>query len=1223
MRRFVVFCCVAAISFSLQAQKSLPVQYPSLLWEITGKGLSRPSYLFGTMHVSSKMAFHLSDSFYHALSNCDVVALELNPHLWQRDMMRMETGRQQIADYMKNSSASYVNEKSFRLEKYEDNLRTALTEDPLLINGLLYRTFQTQADYEENTYLDLYIYQTGRKLGKQAGGVEDYYETEKTVLEAYQDMAKEKMRKKPDTDGEPEYEIQRKIQDAYRSGNLDLLDSLEKITFNSPAYLEKFLYKRNEIQAYSIDTILQKHSLFVGVGAAHLPGKRGVIELLRQKGYHLRPIPMQDRDAEKKDTIDQLRVPVSFRQVYTADSTISMLLPGPLYKRSDSRALANSSWQYADMDNGTYYMLTRVNTRAAFLGQPVPVVLKKVDSLLYENIPGKIIRKTAIVRNGYPGFDITNRTRRGDLQRYHILVTPFEVLVFKMSGNDNYVSGKEADTFFNSIAIRPLQQGWVQYQPPQGGFTVRLPQQPHVFLNTSNTDRVPRWEYAAVDSAVNQSYAVWKKDVHNYYFLEEDTFDLALVEESVKRAELVEKQLQRKALKKEGYEALDMLFVLKGGGRLRALAVLQGPHYYLLLSRNGNPATEQAFFNSFHFTGFRYAPPALYTDTVLHFSVQTPVQPVLDSNLVKMVNATTSDEFLDQIRDHYTYWPLEKYAGFKNDTTGEAVLVRVKQYPKYFYSKDSATFWKTELDGRRQTDWVVKSKTPVTLYPGCSGYKMELRDTNTVRKMMVYSLLKDNRLYRVYALTDTVAGESSFIRGFFDSFRPDEKNFGPSVFENKKDRFFADYNSPDSVTRKKARSAISSVYFGATALDQVMQAIGQLKYGDKDYFELKSRWITELGFIKDSCCTGKVLQHLAALYNNTADTSYFQNEVLRALAHLRTKESYQLLKTLLVQDPPVFEDDYGYSALFNTFKDSLALTRSLLPDVLQLSTLEDYRLPVVRLLSRMADSGYLHEKDYESYYNKLYFDAKIELKRQQNRDERLMEKQDGDEDDDDDDNRRQRTASDVLEDYATLLIPFYGKNPAVNKYFDKLLQSKNPTVQLTAAAMLVQNRQPVPDSLLQSLAAKDAYRARLLKKLETAKQPALFPSHYRQQEMLARSVLLNDKSADRFAAIELLGKQQVKTKEQAGWVYCYKYKLKKEDDWKIGLSGIQPLDTREVSSNDLLVSMTDKKLKADVPVNEQVQEQLKKLLFAKHKSAEAFFEDNSYARMGREYLDRD
>src|SRR5215813_10479275 len=77
-------------SFS-QTTKIKADKYPSLLWEITGNGLSKPSYLFGTMHVSSKMVFHLSDSFYLGIKNADVVALETNPESWQEDMDKYET----------------------------------------------------------------------------------------------------------------------------------------------------------------------------------------------------------------------------------------------------------------------------------------------------------------------------------------------------------------------------------------------------------------------------------------------------------------------------------------------------------------------------------------------------------------------------------------------------------------------------------------------------------------------------------------------------------------------------------------------------------------------------------------------------------------------------------------------------------------------------------------------------------------------------------------------------------------------------------------------------------------------------------------------------------------------------------------------------------------------------------------------------------------------------
>src|SRR5436305_8160162 len=101
--------------FTSTAQKKVPQKkYPSLLWEITGNGLKKPSYLFGTMHVSNKMVFHLSDSFYTALQQVDVVALEQNPYFWQRDMMRMNEAQDAVKNYMTNGANDYINQKSFQ-----------------------------------------------------------------------------------------------------------------------------------------------------------------------------------------------------------------------------------------------------------------------------------------------------------------------------------------------------------------------------------------------------------------------------------------------------------------------------------------------------------------------------------------------------------------------------------------------------------------------------------------------------------------------------------------------------------------------------------------------------------------------------------------------------------------------------------------------------------------------------------------------------------------------------------------------------------------------------------------------------------------------------------------------------------------------------------------------------------------------------------------------------
>ena len=90
MKRILILF-IAIFPYLLHAQPRLKdKKYPSLLWEITGNGLKKPSYLFGTMHVSSKLAFHLADSFYLGIRNADVVALETNPESWQEDMSKYD-----------------------------------------------------------------------------------------------------------------------------------------------------------------------------------------------------------------------------------------------------------------------------------------------------------------------------------------------------------------------------------------------------------------------------------------------------------------------------------------------------------------------------------------------------------------------------------------------------------------------------------------------------------------------------------------------------------------------------------------------------------------------------------------------------------------------------------------------------------------------------------------------------------------------------------------------------------------------------------------------------------------------------------------------------------------------------------------------------------------------------------------------------------------------------
>src|SRR5687767_15149840 len=69
---FLLFALLqVASSFSVFGQGN------SLLWKISGKGLTRPSYLYGTMHLHDKRVFHFSDSVASAFESADAFAMEI------------------------------------------------------------------------------------------------------------------------------------------------------------------------------------------------------------------------------------------------------------------------------------------------------------------------------------------------------------------------------------------------------------------------------------------------------------------------------------------------------------------------------------------------------------------------------------------------------------------------------------------------------------------------------------------------------------------------------------------------------------------------------------------------------------------------------------------------------------------------------------------------------------------------------------------------------------------------------------------------------------------------------------------------------------------------------------------------------------------------------------------------------------------------------------------
>jgi len=89
------------------------------------------------------------------------------------------------------------------------------------------------------------------------------------------------------------------LTEAYRKQELSKMDDLTKDDPTIAGFTDILLYDRNANWSKKLQQLMPDKALVVAVGAGHLPGKKGVLNLLREAGYKVEPVK---NDMIKKKT---------------------------------------------------------------------------------------------------------------------------------------------------------------------------------------------------------------------------------------------------------------------------------------------------------------------------------------------------------------------------------------------------------------------------------------------------------------------------------------------------------------------------------------------------------------------------------------------------------------------------------------------------------------------------------------------------------------------------------------------------------------------------------------------------------------------------------------------------------------------------------------------------------------------------------------------------------
>lgn len=280
-----IFICILSLcAFFGHSQKN----ENSLLWKISGKGLKQPSYLFGTMHILCDAT--LEPKILKALDETKQLYLEINmddPTIQTKMMMGM-----MMKDGQKMSKLATPEDFQLVNDFLNNNLGMPATLldsfKPALVGTLLAPKFMGCAPES----IEQSLMEVTKEQNEQVFGLETI-EKQLALFDAipYEEQMKELVNMAKEG-LEKQIEESKKLEVIYKSQNLkaiaDMMNEEDNKLYGDHADI--MLNERNQSWIPGIEAAAKVTPTLFAVGAAHLGGDNGVINLLRKKGYKVEAV---------------------------------------------------------------------------------------------------------------------------------------------------------------------------------------------------------------------------------------------------------------------------------------------------------------------------------------------------------------------------------------------------------------------------------------------------------------------------------------------------------------------------------------------------------------------------------------------------------------------------------------------------------------------------------------------------------------------------------------------------------------------------------------------------------------------------------------------------------------------------------------------------------------------------------------------------------------------
>ena len=276
-----------------------------LLYKISGNGLKSPSYIVGTYHLAPA-------SFADEIAGMSDAFAAVEQVYGEVDMLSAQSSQMAMVQAMMLPEGKYVSDmfSEEEMERINAYVRGAMGMDlnhPMLRDQLgrmrpsvlamqlgLLEFMKITPNFNPNDLIDNYFQMEARKRGLAVGGFESVeFQMELLYGDSTDEEEREALLKLVD-DKEALLAEMKAMTEAYFSFDMKGIHALTirsvEIGDMSPEEFREMITDRNHNWVEVMPEIMaDKPTLFV-VGAGHLPGDDGVLELLKAQGYKVKAV---------------------------------------------------------------------------------------------------------------------------------------------------------------------------------------------------------------------------------------------------------------------------------------------------------------------------------------------------------------------------------------------------------------------------------------------------------------------------------------------------------------------------------------------------------------------------------------------------------------------------------------------------------------------------------------------------------------------------------------------------------------------------------------------------------------------------------------------------------------------------------------------------------------------------------------------------------------------